>query len=334
MKCLVTGPGGFLGRYIVEQLLARGDEVRGLARGNYEELAALGVEMRQGDLRDRKGVVEACQGVDVVFHVAGLAGIWGAWKEYYEINTLGTQYVVEGCLQHGVQRLVYTSTPSVTFDGSDQCDVDETAPYPDHWLCHYPHSKALAERHVLQANGGTHAQGKLWTCALRPHLIWGPRDNHLIPRLVARARAGRLRQIGSGENLIDSVFVTNAATAHLQAADRLGPDSLVNGRAYFITQGEPVNCWAWINDILELTQLPRLTRRISARAAWRLGSVCETAYSLLRIRAEPPMTRFVAAQLSTSHYFNLTRAREDFSYAPAISHTEGMELLAQSLRKG
>src|SRR5262249_20202613 len=159
--------------------VARGDRVRGFARGTYPELSANGVELVQGDIRDAAAVARACDGVDVVFHVAAVAGIWGAWNFYHGINTLGTQHVVDGCLKHGVKRLVYTSSPSVTFDGSDQSGVDESAPYPSKWLCHYPHTKALGEQYVLGANG----KNGLQTCSLRPHLIWGPRDQHLIPRL-------------------------------------------------------------------------------------------------------------------------------------------------------
>lgn len=335
MLALVTGAGGFLGRYVAEALIARGDRVRGLARGQYPELARLGVDCRSIDLADRDQVTAACEGVDAVFHVAGLAGIWGPWQTYYRTNTLGTQHIVEGCLRHGVTRLVYTSTPSVTFDGSDQCGVDERAPYAEKWLCHYPHSKALAEQHVLAANGTQHANGQLLTCAIRPHLIWGPRDNHLIPRLVARAKSGRLRQVGSGQNLIDMIHVENAAVAHLQACDRLTAGSPVCGRAYFLSQGEPVNCWGWINELLDVAGVARISRKISAAAAYRLGACCEGVYSLFGWRAEPPMTRFLAAQLSTHHYFDLTRAKEDFGYAPAISAAEGLARLATSgeLRK-
>ncbi|MBW3598649.1 MAG: NAD-dependent epimerase/dehydratase family protein, partial [Planctomycetes bacterium] len=219
MKVLVTGGGGFLGKYIVEQLVARGDEVRSFARGRYPGLEALGVEAVQGDIRDAAAVSEACQGVKAVIHTAAVAGIWGPWDYYYGINTLGTRNVVAACREHGVQRLVYASSPSVTFDGGDQEGTDESAPHPDRWLCHYPHTKALAEQHVLSAN----SEGGLLTCALRPHLIWGPRDQHLIPRLLDRARRGRLLRVGDGRNLIDIVYVENAAAAHVQALDAITP---------------------------------------------------------------------------------------------------------------
>lgn len=328
MRALVTGPGGFLGRYLVEQLLARGDYVRGLARGSYPDLAAMGVELISGDIRDRSTVESACRDVDVVFHAAGVAGIWGPWKHFFGINVQGTQHVVSGCLTHGVSRLVYTSSPSVTFSGSDQNGVDERVGYAERWLCHYPHTKALAERHVLESSG---RQGLL-TCALRPHLIWGPRDQHLIPRLLDRARRGSLRQVGGGANRVDTIYVENAAAAHLQAADALRAGSPVAGRAYFISQGEPVNCWEWINEILELADLPPVRRSISFGMAWWAGRLFEVAYRLARISSEPRMTRFLAAQLAKNHYFDIRRAREDFGYAPTISMAEGMRRLGAALR--
>ncbi len=323
----MTGGNGFLGRYIVERLVARGDRVRALCRRPDADLDQLGVSVVQGDLGDRQLVARACEGVEIVHHVAGVAGIWGPWQHYYATNVLGTQHVLQGCLRHGVRRLVYTSSPSVTFDGRSQEGVDESAPYPDRWLCHYPHSKALAEQEVLQTNG----RNGLLTCSLRPHLIWGPRDRHLIPRLVARARGGQLRRVGDGKNLIDMVYVENAAEAHLRAADALQAGSPVAGRAYFISQGEPVNCWDWIDQILALVGLPPLQSSISLAAAWRIGAVLETVHRIFGIRAEPRMTRFLAAQLGTSHFFDIRRAREDFGYQPQVSTAEGMRRLAADL---
>ena len=326
MHTLVTGAGGFLGQYIVEQLVARGDRVRAIARRRYAALEALGVETIQGDLCDERVAAAACEGIEVVFHAAGVAGIWGPWDFFHRINTVATQNVVAGCVKHGVPRLVYTSSPSVTFDGSDQCGVDESAPYPTRWLCHYPHTKALAEQHVLQANG----RDRLLTCSLRPHLIWGPRDQHLIPRLLDRARRGRLRRVGDGRNRIDMVYVENAATAHLQAADRLVAGSPACGRAYFLSQGEPVNCWDWIDRVLGLAGLPPIKKSISFRAAWSLGTALEAAHAALRLSREPRMTRFLAAQLAKDHYFDLSRAVADFNYRPAVSLEVGMRRLAQS----
>jgi nucleoside-diphosphate-sugar epimerase len=327
LKALVTGAAGFLGRYIVEQLLARGDRVRGLCRSPALGLSALGAEIARGDVRDAAAVDRAVDGIDAVFHVAGVAGIWGPWWHYYSTNTLGTKNVIDACLRHEVRKLVFTSSPSVTFDGSDQCGIDESAPYASCWLNHYHHTKALAEQAVLAANG----QDGLLTCALRPHLIWGPRDRQLIPRIWQRAREGKLRRVGDGTNLIDAVYVENAAAAHLQAADALEAGSAVCGKAYFIGQDEQVNCWQWIDELLALADLPPVRKSISTSAAWRIGATLEAAYRCLRIRRDPPMTRFLAAQLGRSHWFSLAAARRDFDYLPAISTAEGMIRLRNSL---
>jgi len=327
LNVLVTGGGGFLGRYIVEQLVARGDHVRSFSRQSYDCLKKLSVETVVGDVRDAEAVAAACKGMQVVVHTIGIAGIWGPWKKYYGVNTLGTEHVIRGCRQHGVSRLVYSSSPSVTFDGWDQEGVDESVPYPARWLCHYPHSKALAEQAVLQAD----ENGGLRTCALRPHLIWGPRDQHLIPRLLKRAKQGRLRQVGDGSNLVDMIYVENAARAHLLAMDALAGEAPAAGRAYFISQGEPVNCWDWINEILGLAGLAPVKRKVSRRFAWVIGSLMEAFYWCSRLQSEPAMTRFLAAQLSTSHYFDMTRARVDLGYEPQISTAEGMERLQQFL---
>jgi nucleoside-diphosphate-sugar epimerase len=270
-------------------------------------LEALGVECVRGDVRELADVSRACRGREVVFHTAAIAGIWGAWKEFWSVNTLGTEHVVRACQAEGVGRLVFTSSPSVVFAGRDQCGIDESVPYPARWLAHYPHSKALAEQLVLKANG----ERGLLTCALRPHLIWGPRDGHLIPRLLDRAKKRMLRQVGAGKNLVDAVYVENAAAAHLLAAERLVAESPVCGKAYFITNGEPVNCWEWMNEILGLAGLAPVRKRISLRAAYAAGAVCEGLWTMLGRRDEPRMTRFLAAQLGTSHYFDIGAARND-----------------------
>ena len=322
MKALVTGGGGFLGLYIVEQLLARGDDVRVFCRGEYPRLDELGVEVVRGDVRDEDAVGRACDGVTTVFHVAAIPGVWGPWERYHSINTLGTENVVAACKQHGVQRLVYTSSSSVIYDGKVHINANESLPYPDDYLCHYPHSKALGEKAVLAANDQS-----LATCALRPHLIWGPRDNHLIPRLISRAKSGRLRRVGDGANLISMSYVENTAAAHLQAADALTPESPAAGSAYFINEPQPVKLWEWIDEILSLGRLPPVRKSISANAAKRVGGVLETVYRMFRIRAEPPMTRFVAAQLSSSHYYDVSKAQRDFGYSPVASVADGMERL-------
>lgn len=324
MRVLVTGGGGFLGLYITEQLVARGDQVRVLCRGNYPRLDQLGVETVRGDVRDAAIVTGACVSMNAVIHTAAVPGIWGSWEHYHSTNTVGTQNVLDGCLAAGVRKLIYTSSPSVIYDGLDHHGIDESHPYPASYLCHYPHSKAIAERAVLAANG----RNGLATAALRPHLIWGPRDNHLIPRLIARARSGRLRRVGNGTNRISMSYVENAAHAHLQALDRLEPGSPVSGQAYFINEPEPVNLWNWVDEILALAGEPPLTRRISARAAYAIGAACEATYTTLRIKSEPPMTRFLALQLSGTHYYSVAKAQQDFGYQCPVSVAEGMRRMA------
>jgi nucleoside-diphosphate-sugar epimerase len=329
MKALVTGGAGFLGLYITEQLLARGDGVRVISRHGHPRLGELGVEWQEGDVRDPNSVERACRGVDIVFHVAAIPGIWGPWKHYYETNTLGTRHVLEACRKHQIARLIYTSSPSVIYDGADHLNVDENAPYPAHYLCHYPHTKALAEREVLAANGSD----GLATISLRPHLIWGPRDNQLIPRLIARARSGRLRRVGDGRNVISMSYVENVAAAHLQAADALRSDSPAAGNAYFINEPEPVNLWNWIDELLSLAGLPPVRKSISSKAACAVGGLFEKIYGGLRLSAEPPMTRFLAQQLSGSHTYQTGRAQRDFGYKPLVSVAEGMRRLAPDLKR-
>lgn len=330
MHALVTGAGGFLGYHVAAALSAAGHRVRVLTRVRKPALDALQVEYRLGVVQNRDDVLAAFRGnssLDCVFHVAAKAGIWGNWDEYLAVNVRGTQHVIDACREFLVPRLVYTSSPSVTFDGRDQCGIDETAPYASRWLAHYPHSKALAEQAVLAANG---LEG-LWTCALRPHLIWGPGDQHLVPRLIDRARTGKLRRVGDGQNRIDTIYVENAADAHLLAAERLEGGSPVCGQAYFLSQGEPVNCWEWIDQVLALVDLPPVRASISYRAAYSAGAVLEGIWSLLGRTDEPRMTRFLAAQLATSHYFDISRARQDLGFEPRVSMADGMERLRRAL---
>lgn len=327
MKALVTGGGGFVGGAIVRMLLKRGDTVRSFSRGSYPELAALGVETCSGDLADAEAVARAAESCDIVFHVAARAGIWGKYEDYHRVNVLGSENVLAACRHWRIPKLVYTSSPSVVFNGRDMEGVDESAPYSEHFEAAYPQTKALGEQMVLRANGPD-----LATVALRPHLIWGPGDHQLIPRILARARAGRLRRIGFADKLIDCVYIDNAALAHLLAADRLSPGSAVAGKAYFISQGEPRPLWEVINRILAAAGLPPVTKRVPASVAYAAGALLEAAFRTLGIEAEPPMTRFLARELSTAHWFNIEAARRDLAYVPSVSFEEGIRRLGEYLR--
>lgn len=328
MKALVTGGGGFLGKAIIKRLVARGDEVRSFSRNPHPALTELGVEHWRGELSDAEAVKSAAEGCDIVFHVAAKAGVWGPYAEFYEANVLGTKNVLAACRHHGIQRLVHTSSPSVVFDGSDMEGVDESVPYPDHFEAYYPQTKAEAEQLVLQANGQT-----LATVALRPHLIWGPEDNHLVPRILERGAKGALRKLGTRECLADTIYIDNAALAHLQAADHLDIGSAVAGKAYFLSQGEPLPIWDVVNRILEAGGLPPVTRTISPALAYKIGAIMEKVYDFFKIKGEPRMTRFVAKELSTSHWFDLSAARRDFGYKPEVSFDEGIERLREWLAK-
>lgn len=325
---LVTGGGGFLGRAIVEQLLARGDRVRSFARSDYSELTAMGVETIRGDIRDAPAVSDACAGCDVVFHVAAKSGIWGDYGEYHEPNVRGTENVLAACETHGVSRFVYTSSPSVVFDGRGMEGVDESTPYPRKYVSTYSETKAIAERAVLAANGP-----RLRTVALRPHLIWGPGDNHLIPRFVAQARAGKLRRLGNGKNLIDTTYIDNAAHAHLLAADALRTNPRAAGRVFFLSQGEPIPVWDIINGFLAAAGVPPVTRSVPSIVGWSAGLVFEVVYKLFRFKGEPRMTRFVASVLSMPHWFDISAARRELGYEPSVSTEEGLRRLEAWFQK-
>ncbi len=295
--------------------------MRVLARGKYPEVEALGAECVQHDLRDFDGLTERIKDIDVVFHAASKTGVWGSKESFFSINVTGTENLLKAAQAAKVQRFVYTSSPSATFDGKDAENVTEAqAPYPTHFEAPYPQSKAAAEKLVLQSNSEDFA-----TCALRPHLIWGPRDPHIIPRLIERRKQGRLAQVGDGRNKVAITYIDNAAVAHLQAADVLQPKSENAGKPYFITDGSPVVLWTWINELLEAVGQPRIQRRVSVNTARRVGGVLEWVWRTFGLSGEPPMTRFVASELASSHWYDLSAAKNDFGYALKTSPEEGLK---------
>lgn len=326
MKALVTGGGGFLGGAICRMLRERGDDVRSFSRGEHPKLKELGVEQIRGDIANEASILRAAEGCDTIFHVAAKAGVWGSFDEYRRANVVGTESVIRVCRKLGIAKLIFTSSPSVVFDGTDMEGVNESVPYPDHYHADYPKTKAMAEKLVLAAN-----DEKLATVSLRPHLIWGPGDNHLVPRIIERGRAGKLRRIGKRDNKVDAVYIDNAADAHLLAADKLAPGSTVAGKAYFITNDEPVVVWDFINQILDCAGLPPLKKTISPGLAYFAGSVLETVYRLFGIKSEPRMTRFVARELATAHWFDMSAAKRDFGYLPEVSMKEGLDRFRKAL---
>jgi nucleoside-diphosphate-sugar epimerase len=318
MKILVTGGGGFLGSNICRQLRLRGHEVVSIARHRYPVLDQLGVRQVQGDISAFDPMLAATKGCDAVIHTAARAGIGGSLAEYSATNIAGTVAVLGACEMNGVRKIVHTSTPSVVHTGADIENGNESLPYAQRFHAHYPATKAAAERQVLAANGPN-----LATVALRPHLIWGPGDNHLLPRLVQRARAGKLRFVGPPKK-VDTVYIDNAVQAHLDALDRLEIGAPCSGKAYFISQGQPLPLDEMVNRLLKACGLPPETRRVSVGMAKSMGWLFEQWYRLTGNRGEPPMTRFLAEQLSTAHWFNIGAARRDLGYQPKVTLAEGM----------
>jgi nucleoside-diphosphate-sugar epimerase len=321
VRALVTGGGGYLGRHIAKQLLDRGDQVVVLGRRSYPRVEAWGATGVIADLStDEAPLAELFAGIDVVFHAAAIPPDWAPREHFVATNVHGTRRVIDACRAAGVTRLVYTSTPSVTFDGTDAEGVTEAdCPYPERYNNPYADTKSEAEQLVLAAN-----DAGLATTALRPHLIYGPEEPHMIPRIVKRNRAGRLRIVGPGDNLVGLTFIDNAAAAHLQAADALSPASANAGKPYFVTDDEPVSLWPWLNEVLEGIGEAPLRRSVSLGTARAVGAVLEVLWTYLPLPGEPPMTRVIAAQLVTSHWYDLTAGRDDFGLHTVTSGEDGL----------
>ena len=331
MNILVTGGGGFLGQALCRALLAQGHAVASFSRSRHAALDALGVRQLQGDLADRDAVLAAfAEGFDAVLHNAAKAGTWGSQRSYFDANVTGTRNVIAACRAHGIGKLVHTSTPSVVHRAThpvEGASADEV-PYGEGVKAHYAATKIIAEREVLAGNDAA-----LATVALRPRLIWGPGDTQILPKLVARARSGRLRLVGNGDNLVDTTYIDNAAQAHLQALACLQPGAACAGRAYFISNGEPWPLREVLNGLLRAADAPEVRKTIPFRVAYALGAACEGAWSALPLSGEPPMTRFLAEQLSTAHWYSMAPATRDFGYVPRVTIAEGLQRLAASLRE-
>ncbi len=328
MKVLVTGGGGFLGQGVCKQLVAAGYTVCAFNRNRHAALDDLNVEQRIGDISNLDSVVDAAKDVDAIVHSAGKVGAWGKLEDFYETNVRGTDNVLAACELHEIRKLVFTSSGTVVHSGGDLEGIDESAPYASHFSSPYAQTKALAEQRVLAAN-----TKDLATVALRPHFVWGPGDPNFLPRILKQARSGRLRLIGKVAKKIDTTYIDNAALAHVLALQKLDIGSPIAGKKYFIGQGDPITHEALINGWLRADGFPPETRRISPGLAEFLGAALETIYQTLRIQQEPPLTRFVVEQLSTSHWFNIDAARNDLGYTPTVTIAEGMARLSQFLAR-
>lgn len=326
-RVFVTGAGGFLGKALCRFLRSASIEVVGYARGDYPDLEKMGVRLIKGDIADKKSLLAAMHGCDLVFHVASKAGVWGNKDAYFLPNVSGTENIISACQELNIQRLVYTSTPSVTFSGVDENGIDETQPYAAQYLNFYGLSKALAEKKVLAANSEL-----LKTVALRPHLIWGPGDPHLVPRVIERAEAGKLKLVGRTDKLVDTIYIDNAVYAHLLAAVKLTESApTCAGKAYFLSNEQPILMAEMLNKILACKGLKPVTKRVPAPLAYAVGTLLEWLYLGFKKDSEPLMTRFVARQLSTSHYFDISAAKKDLQYRPLVNIEQGMAKLQASL---
>lgn len=334
----LTGASGFIGGKLARRLLDSGRPVRVLSRRPLPELAGLGARVILGDLDALPALHEGCAGAGTVFHVAGRVGVWGPTAEFFHVNVTGTQNLLAVARAAGVRQFVYTSSPSVVYSGGDLAGIDESAPLCTSAPTAYPTSKAAAEKIVLGASTSDFA-----TVALRPHVVWGPGDPNIIPRVLDRARRGRLKIIGGGTNRVDCTHIENVVDAHLLAEKALSPNpqpSTLNpqpalpaaGKAYFITNGEPVVLWDWINELLRGVGVPEVRKHVSLANAVRAGFMLEWVWRLLRLRGEPPMTRFVAHELATDHWFDISAARRDLGYVPRVSMADGTRELIARLR--
>jgi len=322
IRILVTGGGGFVGFALIKRLKTEGYEVSSFSRQKYSFLEELGIKQFNGNLSSYESVLDATRDMDLVFHVAAKAGFWGSYKEYYEANVLGTDNIIKACQKSKVKKLIFTSSASVVFGGEAIENGNTSLPYPNIPLNHYTATKALSEQAVIDANCDS-----LKTISLRPHIIWGPGDRHIIPRLLDRAKTGKLQQIGNGKNFVDTIFIDNFIDAQLLAMKALDDNHACRGKAYFVTNAEPVLLWVFLNDILKKAQLQPVSRSISQRTALIIAKVLTGFHHLLLPNKEPVLTSFLVKELSESHYFDISDTMKDLGYTPEISLEEGLNKL-------
>ena len=321
MRVLVTGGGGFLGSAICSRLRVRNFEVIAYQRRPAEHLVPLGVYSLQGDLLNLEQLKRDSRGCDAIIHTAGKAGVWGDYESYYQANAIGTNNVITACRANNIRYLVYTSSPSVAHSGGDIEGGDESLSYPEQFSSPYPATKALGEQMVMAANGE-----HLKTACLRPHLIWGPGDPHLLPRLMTKAASGRLSLPGT-EKLIDTIFIENAALAHELALDNIRQDGAACGKTYFLSNDEPLPQAEIISNLLAAAGLETEIRAIPPWVAKTAGVLAERIWKIFRLKSEPPVTKWSAEQLSTAHWYDISAAKQDLGYKPEISIEQGLERL-------
>ncbi len=325
MRILITGGTGFLGQHLARALQARGHQIAILGRNfnDVQPLLAAGtipITPIVADLRDVDAVRQACKARDVVYHVGALSAAWGKREDFFAINVGGTEAVLAGCCEHGVKRLLYVSSPSVVFNGKDQLDATEAVTYPRRFASIYSLTKKLGEDRIHAA------PAFLETVILRPKAIFGPGDRSLLPQLIAAARRKRLPQIGAGNNLVDLTYVENVAHALVLALE--APDAV--GKTYTITNGEHINLWTVIRQVLQRLDLSTDLRQISLPMALAAAATMELQATLTG--QEPLLTRYSAAILGRTQTYDISAAQRDLGYVPRISVAQGIEHTLASLQ--
>jgi len=326
MRVLTTGATGFLGRAVARRLREAGHAVVALVRETDPGLTELGVEQRQGDITSLDAVVAAVTGCDAVVHCAARVAPLSPVDDYFDTNVRGTDNLLAACEIADVRRLVFTSCAGVVIDRADLNGVNESQRMPARAPTAYLATKALAERHVLAANSAQFA-----TVALRPHLLWGPGEDTMLPRLAKLAKTGRLRLFGEPTKKIDNCYVENAADAHVLALERLEPGAAIAGKAYFITQGEPASVEGFITGLLRAAGYPAETRRLSGTLTRALAASARMRRALTG--AEPLLTPDTLALFGHATWFNIAAARRDLGYAPRVGTTEGLARLSAHLAR-
>lgn len=314
---------------LIKRLIADGHKVTSFSRREYPLHWALGIRSIQADLLDARAIEDACEGMDVVYHLAAKVGIWGQLEDFESTNITGTRHVIDACRSKGVGRLVFTSSSGVVYDGTDLEGIDETHPYPEKNGSAYTATKAEAERMIIAANSD-----ELKTISLRPHLVWGPYDAHLVPGVLKRAGSGRMRRIGDNEHFVDTTYIDNMVDALMLSASALEKNPRAAGQIFFITNGEPARIWDFINSIIQIAGHPPVQKKIPERVALFAAGLSEWYRGFFNVKSEPFMTRYAIREMCSNHWFDITKAREILGYHPRISYAEGFKFLKDYLRIG
>ena len=323
---LVTGASGMLGGDVARVLLARNWRVRVFQRGHAAVAEREGVDEVLGSITDPEDVARALDGVDDVVHLAAKVSFTGDWDEFVRVNVTGTRVLLCQAQNAGVENVVFVSSPSVAHAGVSIEGAGAEPANPDTARGNYARSKAAAELLALSMDG----QRDLKVAAVRPHIVWGPGDTQLVERVADRAAAGRMPNLDHGAAMIDTTYIDNASEGIVRALERI---DVVHGRALVLTNGEPRPVGELIARMCRATGAEAPTRSIPGGVARLAGKVIETVWphlpaKLRRGDGEPPMTEFLAEQLSTAHWFDQRETRELLDWTPSVSLDEGFSRLA------